>query len=69
MGEPRRILDRLLDIFALQVRISFKNLLEACAVSDLSDDHGNWNTHAADARSATHEIGSKVIRSNIKSSG
>src|SRR5438093_13260880 len=69
LGERRRILDRLLDIFALQVRISFKNLLDDCAVSDLSDDHGNGNTHAADARSSTHAISTKVIQSNIKSAG
>ena len=57
LGEPRRILDCLLDIFALQVRISLKNLLETGAVSDLSDDHGNWNAHPTDTRSAAHDIG------------
>src|SRR5438128_659559 len=45
LGQPSRVLDCLLNIFALQIRVPLKYFVKIRAMSNLSDDDGNWNSH------------------------
>jgi hypothetical protein len=56
LRQPSRILDRLLDIFPFQVRVTFKYFVKTRAVSNLADDDRNRNAHAAYARSPAHNL-------------
>jgi hypothetical protein len=55
--EERRILDGLLDIFALQIRIIPQNLVVRHSPSQQLENDRHWNAHAANAGSASHDAG------------
>jgi hypothetical protein len=52
IGEPGGIRQGLLDVFALEIRIISKHLIPSGAVSNLSDDHRDWNAHTTDRGTA-----------------
>jgi hypothetical protein len=54
--QPGCVFDGLLDIFALEIRVSFKDLLETGAVRDLANDKRHCNPHAADAGASAHDL-------------
>src|SRR6516225_12023837 len=56
-GKPRGIAQRLENVFTLQIRIVRQQLLDGMASTDLSHDHPDRDTHAADARFSTHHGG------------
>src|SRR5215831_8820888 len=56
LSEPGRILERLFDVGRLEVRIILEHLFRLRAVGDLSDDDRYRYAHAADARSAPHDL-------------
>jgi hypothetical protein len=64
LGEPSRVLDRLLDIFLFQVGIAFENLIERRAMSDLAYYYRNWYPHTADTRSPSHDL--RIKRDSVK---
>jgi hypothetical protein len=57
LREPCGVLDCLLDVLAFEVRVPSENLVERRAVSDLPDDHGHGDPHAANAGAATENGG------------
>jgi hypothetical protein len=57
LSKPGSVLNGLLDIVTFEIRISFKDFLKCRPVSDLSNNHRNRNTHAADACPAAHDVG------------
>src|SRR6516162_1392511 len=56
-GKPRGIAQRLENVFTLQIRIVRQQLLDGMASTDLSHDHPDCDTHAADARFSAHHGG------------
>jgi len=48
LRQPRRILNRLLDIVAFQVGIARENLVKRRSMRDLTDDNGYGDAHTAD---------------------
>src|SRR6266478_1409582 len=57
LREPGGVAERLLDVFAVQVRVAPEHLIEGCPVRDLADHDRDPNPHAPDARAAAHDVG------------
>src|SRR5262245_57543742 len=57
--QPSSILQRLLNVISFEVGITSQHLFPTGAVGDLPNNDGNWNAHAANAGSATHDFGVK----------
>jgi len=56
LSQPSRVFDGLLDIFALKIRVSFQDLVEAGAMRNLAHDDGDGDPHAADASAPAHDL-------------
>jgi hypothetical protein len=61
LGQPSHTLDRLFDIFFFQVGIAFENFVERSTMSDLTNNHRNWDARPTDARPSSHDL---AIKSN-----
>src|SRR5260370_6179865 len=57
LGSPRGVPKRLEDVFALEVRIFRKEIVDAASGSDLSDDHTDGSARSVDASLAAHDFG------------
>jgi hypothetical protein len=64
LSQPGCIFNRLLNVFTLQVWVSFQDLFKGCAMGDLAYEDRDRNPHASDACSASHDLW--IERDSIK---
>ena len=54
--EPGRVFERLSNVLLFQIRMILEHLFDARSVSELTNDHGDGDAHATDARATAHDV-------------
>ena len=57
LGEPRGVLDGLLNVLRFEVRVARQDLLDCSSMGDLTHDDRNRNPHPSDTCPPTHDPG------------